>query len=715
MGYCTGISCFYYTKQPVPDFMTMQSPFIASPRPSILGNVPTRTPSSSPSPSLPAMMQRPASPTDFPLPGTAAYLPDLVSRIRDAHPDLPLDPVILQSLLLCIVAQTRSPSTVAGGNEDSATAGRAGLNLILRTREEDIGLVLNLAALFLTTIFGLPTHKHKVAQKPHPAVPRRAHAHPPLRRVTADDPDVFLRSLFFPRTALLSRLSSVPRPRSHLSADTSRTGKIPRGLGHTPQRSLSNSTPAPNQSPESVDEEDYFFDASSLASSRRALLPGGTLGSSLRSRGSRWGPQAQRTDPLPLAAMFATPGTTAAVPDAAVTLVQGSPDSDNGGETGLTSLIMPKAVVVSGLELAGMPAQRALLQVLLERKLVIEESEDDDGMDGGTWNLPDGFIMVYVCKWDPQERPPLLRGLLDKFAMSADISLPSSARQAYGAYRMTYAPSVRSSPFLSPSSLPQPAHPLSPTSEGSSTPTPSRRNVQLPTSPLQPLPSPVISPSELAYLRTLSRPAATPGPLTRLCERAAAPQPYAVLHPSLATYLLDLFAAARHHPALDGTLLTLHAHTDADALARAFRVLGGDTVGATLVAEEASDALRPGMDGTRGKQGVWARAQGQTASSVESKGVEVHVSVEGPENGSVQTPAQEQARARAEVWDVSEVDIARVFPRVVSHRLRVRDGPEHEVLGSLVWPAVEGKETSEVLGWERKTVKEILVGILADV
>ena len=64
----------------------------------------------------------------------------------------------------------------------------------------------------------------------------------------------------------------------------------------------------------------------------------------------------------------------------------------------------------------------------------------------------------------------------------------------------------------------------------------------------------------------------------------------------------------------------------------------------------------------------------------------------------------------------------------MSHRLRARDGPDDEVLGSVMWPAVPldsggigvdaGSEAGgEVagIGWERKGVKEILVRILADV
>jgi hypothetical protein len=63
-------------------------------------------------------------------------------------------------------------------------------------------------------------------------------------------------------------------------------------------------------------------------------------------------------------------------------------------------------------------------------------------------------------------------------------------------------------------------------------------------------------------------------------------------------------------------------------------------------------------------------------------------------------------------------------PRVLSHRLRVRDGPEEENLGSLVYSAVgscvacevrdEGDDQTKQNTWERSTVKDILVEILAE-
>ena len=76
-------------------------------------------------------------------------------------------------------------------------------------------------------------------------------------------------------------------------------------------------------------------------------------------------------------------------------------------------------------------------------------------------------------------------------------------------------------------------------------------------------------------------------------------------------------------------------------------------------------------------------------------------------------PGGGEDRAGHEVMDVSEEDVATILPRVISHRVRVRDGPEDELLGSLVFCAAgpaPGKGQ-----WERKTVKDIMVKILTEV
>jgi hypothetical protein len=72
-----------------------------------------------------------------------------------------------------------------------------------------------------------------------------------------------------------------------------------------------------------------------------------------------------------------------------------------------------------------------------------------------------------------------------------------------------------------------------------------------------------------------------------------------------------------------------------------------------------------------------------------------------------------------ESWDVSEVDAAKVVPRVISHRLRVRDGPEDEMMAGVVYLAtaprvLAGVESKEGV-WMRRTIKEILVKLIGEV
>lgn len=76
-------------------------------------------------------------------------------------------------------------------------------------------------------------------------------------------------------------------------------------------------------------------------------------------------------------------------------------------------LKLPSAVVVSGLELATLPSQKALLRTLVERKIIVsDEGIFGHDQDGLTLELPDEFFMVYVCRSDPRERPPIYKSLV---------------------------------------------------------------------------------------------------------------------------------------------------------------------------------------------------------------------------------------------------------------------------------------------------------------
>lgn len=205
-------------------------------------------------------------------------------------------------------------------------------------------------------------------------------------------------------------------------------------------------------------------------------------------------------------------------------------------------------------------------------------------------------------------------------------------------------------------------------------------------------PSPIISPSDVSHLRSLS----------------------VYVSPSLSLYVDELFTAARHHHELDGTLLTAQAHKDAESLIQVQRLLSGDSTSTELirsyetgdrVGEESPDGFVGMGNDTLGpmeplKQGSWL-ARGEVPATIPS---------ESGSNSTGHTDATSQSESLR--MDVSEIDIARIIPRVLTHRLRVRDGPDHEILSSVVFPAVvTGSDKVET---HRRTVKEILVQIIGE-
>ena len=193
---------------------------------------------------------------------------------------------------------------------------------------------------------------------------------------------------------------------------------------------------------------------------------------------------------------------------------------------------------------------------------------------------------------------------------------------------------------------------------------------------------PIISSTDIAYLRSLT----------------------VHLHPSLTLYMNDLFTAARHHHELDGTLLTTRAHKDAVALVRAQRLLCGDSTSTQLI--RSAKTKTPEDSRTRADEAYddmkTIRVSLDKSNTPGGKGKEVDG------DSFFWQPRERDVR-----MDVSEVDVARIVPRVISHRLRVREGPDHEIFSSVMYPAAS-PSLQEKGGGHRKTVKEIIVKILSD-
>ncbi|KIJ68090.1 hypothetical protein HYDPIDRAFT_25535 [Hydnomerulius pinastri MD-312] len=588
----------------------------------------------------------------LPRPGTQFFLPSLLGQVRAAAPGLPLEPVIIQVLLLCIISGDR--------------------NLILRTRDEDIGLVTKLTTLALNAIFGYNVHKLK--------------CHSDAKTQT---PSEFLRSLFFPPSTASNdgplSISHKHRER-HRRTSSSRNpgGKLPVvppasiSTARSRKTSFSRSISYPSESKPSI------------ATPRRSQLDPEELDS------DDIGPKPNVTD-----AHSQRPGihpsgvhTEPSVPTLAS---NGKGHQGHISHGSMEALRLPSAVVVSGLEHASLPAQKAVLRTFADRKFVLsDEGTFGHDQDGLVLELPEQFLMVYVCRSDSRERPPIYKSLLDRFAMSSPVIISPQTRLAMRQYRPPSSPSTAlSSPHNSATSAAFPTLNFLP---GPPTPPPAP-----PTSPAIPA----------ALLRQLKV----------LCATQAR-----IRHP-LNIYLADLFTAARHYGALDGMLLTTRARQDAEALVRATRVLGIDHTGSELIKDAANGAPRPSEVDTNSTERGYPHSHSSVASLSSDAlldGFEVPEIYE-PSGASSSVYRSFVSHLTEEEdpleLDVSEADIARMFPRVVSHRLRVRDSPVDEVLSSAVCGAVsvpgeveqtgDSKEDSD--GWQRDTVKEILVHILAEV
>ncbi|KAF8070053.1 hypothetical protein FPV67DRAFT_1485989 [Lyophyllum atratum] len=555
-------------------------------------------------------------------------------------------------------------------------------HLILHTPEEDVSLVVRLAVWTLSSIFDLPTHKVKIRSRP--SLTTRSTGATPRR-----DPNFFLRSLFLPSTrrdafdqsrpSVHSRTRSGKRRSSYL-----RSVSIPNDLSV-----FGNLPPAVGLSGTSVDEQPR-----NLVRDAGATLP-------------IVAPQPRpfihaHTEPLPISRSRTQPE-------------------------------FPHALVLSGLDHANLAEQASLTDILAHRQVVIGTTDCEGSYTGlsddldyeGTWNVPEGFISIYVCPWDSRERPKIHKSLLDQFAMSSTIFVHQHTRQALRTLPFTSnsishlrlhsyshsnppTPSLFQSPSLpSPRTPPMSSHTLPGNIQPQHHP---QRN-----SHAQPPPPPIV-PKQLLPREFL------------LFLRSAAQGAH--VSSILSLYLSDLFSAVRHHPKLDGSLLTARSMNDASALARAGRVLGVDPTGGELLrdyhgVETFEDEENSDADGEHrsfhGYDDIASGSESVTINVPRGKTLS---------QGSLATSIKDLDHTSAGAVDelvqtlyVSEADFARIVPRVVTHRLRVRDGPEDELLASAMFGATFESPLKRPTGpsntdydWEtRNSIKDILVEILAEV
>ncbi|PFH49026.1 hypothetical protein AMATHDRAFT_64021 [Amanita thiersii Skay4041] len=241
-------------------------------------------------------------------------------------------------------------------------------------------------------------------------------------------------------------------------------------------------------------------------------------------------------------------------------------------------------------------------------------------------------------------------------------------------------------------------------------------NTPPPSSTLHPLLSPILSPTLIPSLRRLAR------------ERT-------YLSPELVLYMQDLLTAVRHDsPGVDGMLVGARAVEDAAVLVKAWRVVGSELRGWELVRGggmiEKGKKVRKMEDSDEEEELESGYREGEGSIMIDV-GIDVLEGEVGALGGHGDAYMRESMEGREGVergnemeigmFDVSEADIARVVPRVVSHRVRMRDGWVDEVLASAVVGAamvrlgdgvVHVREGEKKGNGDRDTVKDVLVRVL---
>ncbi|KAK0448697.1 hypothetical protein EV421DRAFT_1705812 [Armillaria borealis] len=521
-----------------------------------------------------------AGPSNLPITiGTPAFFPRLLANIQEATfgTGIPLDIVILQSILLCFISGDK--------------------HLILRASEEDIPHVQRIAVTILSSLFGVVAHKLRIRR------PDSEPQHSAFRQTIANP---FLRSLFLPGTpSSSSTLSSIddtgtagiPVSKAERRRSGSRSTTKRKSRHYSRSSSFANDlVNAPSLSPTSPHSDLYEDKLRSVPS---------TIS----------GKETTASNP------FAS-GYSPHSPTFVHSFLDSAPFQESRD---LKFAQIPNAVVLSGLENASLPSQRALIKVLAEKRVILDSQEIEDEEMDGLWNLPDGFMLIYVCPMNTRERPAIHKNLLDHFSMSATVNLTADVRALCKHLHLT--------PVLSPTPIPQ---------------------------------------SLIHDLRAFYHHTHFPA--------------------QLKLYLSDLFTAARHHHELDGMWLTARSMRDAEDLARASRVLGCDPTGMELVRETA--------------------ALGETSTNADEGEVDKFFDVmdEISWDVAMDVDDSESTEEPIAVLDVSEADIARIAPRVMTHRLRVRD-----VDDEIFYGVMSGAAFMSANNDEKPTVKSILVQILAEV
>jgi len=161
-------------------------------------------------------------------------------------------------------------------------------------------------------------------------------------------------------------------------------------------------------------------------------------------------------------------------------------------------------------------------------------------------------------------------------------------------------------------------------------------------------------------------------------------------------------------------LLTATARKDAEDLARAARVIGSDLTGMELI--------RPMEVEVDDGESEYYDAQSSRHRPFDDTST-TNLIRKDSTYGSSTSLNVDHGEEEIPVLDVTVLDVAKMMPRVVTHRLSLRSSPEDEVLASAVVGATfgplfhvasgESEGGTEVgRGYGSLTVKDVLVEIL---
>jgi len=137
-------------------------------------------------------------------------------------------------------------------------------------------------------------------------------------------------------------------------------------------------------------------------------------------------------------------------------------------------------------------------------------------------------------------------------------------------------------------------------------------------------------------------------------------------------------------------MLGVRAVRDARSLVKSWRVLGGDHAGPESARQDLAD------DDDESDED-----NAEEDDDYDDYDADKHAK-------RVNNARSKASPPRVLKLDISEVDIARIIPRVVSHRVGLRVGPQDEVLGSLVFGATFGSGgDSPFSSWGEKAGKGV--------